>query len=364
MMVLLGACLLSASPTYAGPEPLWQLKLGTAVNQPPLITPRKQVIVVDSRRIQAVDQATGALKWQYQAEADIWPRSVSQGIDVLYFGDRQHQMYSLDLADGTVQWVSQLQHDVVRAVTVGDGRLYATTSAMSSDGLLEPEHNTSAYALDPSNGEILWQTQTGCYAQQTPVALSPRVYLGCTFDDPRPVDEGGHLRLLALDAKTGRVDWQFESEDGFPKRLYAEGSTLAYVAYQDFIVGLDITNGQLRWRYNTGNWVPDMLGHDGVLYFGSANNQVHAVNLDGGGRMWSAKSGQGAFNYVLGAPALAADEIQIITQRGDWRRFNRLSGKLLGQNKTSHRSRTGLALGEGITVISSDHGGIYAYTWD
>lgn len=168
------------------------------------------------------------------------------------------------------------------------------------------------------------------------------LYVGGNYYDPAPIDEGGHTRLYALDLATGAPRWTYESEDSFPKRLYATGKTLVFVGYQDFMNGVDTETGELRWRYDTGNWTPSFLGAGDIVYFSSANAQVFALDANTGEVVWRFNIPEGTFNYLLDAPVLVADELYFLTQQGDIFALNAASGELLWQVETEiTAARTG-----------------------
>ena len=70
---------------------------------------------------------------------------------------------------------------------------------------------------------------------------------------------------------------------------------------------MDAATGKMRWRLDTGNWVPTLSGAGNVIYYGSANTVVHAINADTGEVVWQFNIPEGTFNYVLGAPVRVAE---------------------------------------------------------
>ncbi len=143
------------------------------------------------------------------------------------------------------------------APIVVDGVMYITTSY------------NHVYALDAVTGKEFWHykhkqgpvTTFCCGPNNRGVAiLSDRVYMG-TLD----------AKLLALDAKTGKVLWSTQIAD--PEAGYSE--TMAPVAVngkiligtnggeygiRGFVKAYDANDGKLLWTFNT---VPDQ-GHEGV----------------------------------------------------------------------------------------------------
>ncbi len=174
--------------------------------------------------------------------------------------------------------------------------------------------------------------------------------------------EGGHTRIYALDPATGSPLWNYESEDGFPKRLYTTEQTLVFVGYQDFMNGVDIRTSELRWRYDTGNWTPSFLGAGDVVYFSSANTLVFALDANTGESIWQFNIPEGTFNYLLDAPILLDGNLYFLTQQGDFFALDASNGQLLWQAATEvSAARTSPAIGNGWLVIGDIEGRVFGY---
>jgi len=196
---------------------------------------------------------------------------------------------------------------------------------------------------------------------QTPCLYGDRVYLAGTFYSPVEINEGGHTRIYALSTVDGSEQWQFESEDGFPKQIYATTSSVVFLGYQDYINGLDSQNGEFTWRKDTGNWVPTFYGIDNVIYFGSANTAVYALDANSGESIWNINIPEGTFNYLMGAPVRVRDDLYFITQHGDIMALNALDGGLLWTISTGVTPRTGLTVDHGWLFFGDINGMVYGY---
>ncbi|MEK7326870.1 MAG: PQQ-binding-like beta-propeller repeat protein, partial [Chloroflexota bacterium] len=207
-----------------------------------------------------------------------------------------------------------------------------------------------------------WSFETGNYILQTPFRDGDTLYVGGSFQASEDVEEGGHTRLYALAADTGMVRWTYESTDGFVKRLYATNTVVAFVAYQDFVTGLDAATGELRWRVEAGNWVPSLSGVGDVIYFGSDNTVLEAHDMNDGRLLWAHNISEGVFNYVLGAPVRVQDDLYFITQRGDIVALNAGDGTLRWKVSTGITSRGGLTVAGGWLFVGGADGRVRAFT--
>ncbi|MBV9916890.1 MAG: PQQ-binding-like beta-propeller repeat protein, partial [Solirubrobacterales bacterium] len=141
-----------------------------------------------------------------------------------------------------------------------------------------------------ASGRPLWRTFTPGFVISSPaIGSDGTVYVG-SFDS----------KLYALDPATGTPRWTFKTSD----HIYASpalghdarGRTDAiYIASADGSVYALTPRGRLRWRYDTGDPVrsspvlsraPNGEARQ-ILYVGSSNGKLYALNTDTGRRRWS-----------------------------------------------------------------------------
>jgi outer membrane protein assembly factor BamB len=145
------------------------------------------------------------------------------------------------------------------------------------------------YHLD-AHGRPLWQAFTPGFVISSPaIGSDGTVYVG-SFDS----------KLYALDPATGATRWTFETSD----HVYASpalgqdstGRTTAiYVASTDGSVYALSPTGRLMWRYDTADPLRSspVLGASttprqrDIVYVGSANGKLYALDARTGHRRWS-----------------------------------------------------------------------------
>jgi outer membrane protein assembly factor BamB len=216
--------------------------------------------------------------------------------------------------------------------------------------------------LDAGTGDFLWMFESHGYILQTPYKYGDAIYTGGSYYNPGiDVDEGGPMKIYALDARDGSPRWVYQAEDGFVKAIYASQEAVTYIAYQDFINGLDSRNGELLWRKDTGNWVPSLSGSEDMVNFGSANTVVYALDMASGESLWEFNIPEGSFNYMLGAPVRVIDDLYFLSQRGDIHALNALDGSSLWSLSTGITARVGLAVSGPWLLIGDQKGRVYAY---
>ena len=333
-----------------------------AINQTPLIVGDLILLAPSAAPLLALDLETGAVKWTFAPPEGVWERAYASDGQRVFVGVKDKSIAALDISDGKIIWQKDLGINMQVPPFVNDGIAYVPTAFVGPELTPDVHGRTKLFALDAQTGEEIWVFESDNYISQTPAIHGDRLYLGGNFYDPTPIDEGGHTRIYALNLADGSPLWNYESEDGFPKRLYATRETVVFVAYQDFMNGVDAQTGELRWRFDTGNWTPSFLGAGNAVYFSSANTQVFAVNANTGEALWQFDIPEGTFNYLLDVPVLLDGRLYFLTQQGDFFALDTATGALRWQTKTDvSAARTSPAIGGGWVIIDDIEGNVYGY---
>ena len=151
------------------------------------------------------------------------------------------------------------------------------------------------------------------------------------------------------------------------KSLWADGDTVVFVAYRDFLAGIDSSSGEEVWRENSGNWVQSFapLPLDGkaekpAIAYGSANGFLNLVDPGNGSDVWRFDL-PGTFNYPMGNAVQSGDVVYFITQQGELYALDAGDGSLLWMIPTGLESRDGVAVGAGRLFVGDSAGKIYAF---
>ncbi len=214
------------------------------------------------------------------------------------------------------------------------GRLiwkFTSGGSMWTSPAFAPDGSTFWGSLDlnvyrlSSNGQPLWRTFTPGFVVSSPaIGSDGTVYIG-SFDS----------KLYALDPTTGAPRWTYETSD----HIYASPAlgtdaagetTTIYIASTDGSVYALAPDGRLRWRYDTGDPIRSSPvlglapggGHREILYVGSSNGKLYALDAATGRRRWSYDTTPRDpilrdRNDLNASPALGRTGIYIAGEHGD-----------------------------------------------
>jgi outer membrane protein assembly factor BamB len=152
--------------------------------------------------------------------------------DTVYAQDLSSSVNAIDARTGGVRWTFRVQapNDGPNGLAVVGSRIFGAT-------------DTSVFALDRSTGRRLWARRLVNRYEQF-VNIAPLAARGLVFSATIGLAPGGRGALYALDQRTGKIRWRFQTIRDPWKFPSAGGG---------------------------GAWYPPSIAPDGRLYFGIAN---------------------------------------------------------------------------------------------
>jgi alcohol dehydrogenase (cytochrome c) len=180
-----------------------------------------------------------SLSSQAQSTYGAYAASPVIGNGVIYMQDLESAVQAISLESGDVLWTwrSESATQGPNGVVVAEGKVFGATA-------------TEAFALDQETGKELWSVPIA----EAPLAIdmAPGYADGLVYVSTVPVNVnseylgGGVGTLYALDAKTGKEAWTF---DTVPKDLW----------------------GDKKLNAGGGLWYPPSFDQKGSMYFGTGN---------------------------------------------------------------------------------------------
>jgi outer membrane protein assembly factor BamB len=224
----------------------------------------------------AFDASTGATLWSVSTPYGIWaPDTIDPSGTNLYVGTGNPcftepqptncagYLEDLDPTTGNVKWQIHFvdlsgDDDVPAAPAYANGMLYLGTK------------NGIFYCIDATNGNILWQYNTG-HVGDNGIFSSAALYNGMVFFG------GGDHIVHALNAGDGSQAWSFTTGSVIVSSPAVANGVL-YIGSEDGnVYALDPSSGKELWSYATdGAIMSSPIVSNGVLYITSNDGYVYA----------------------------------------------------------------------------------------
>lgn len=319
---------------------LWQSDIGSGNSDKARLTSEPLVVgdlvfgMDSAYGLSALDKDSGKLRWHKQLprpsrDSDSFGGGLAYYRERLFVTSGWGEVFALDVTNGEIVWQYNLITPIRSSPTVSDNVLLVT----SIDNLTT--------AFDVSRGVLLWthqgfQEKAGIIGSGV-AAISERTAIV-------PYSSG---ELFGLRLSDGAALWQSNLSSrvrsGFLADLgdisaspvIADGVVYA-VSYAGRLGAFDIASGAALWDLRTNSRETPVLSGD-YLFFVSSSAQLVSVRiLDGRVRWvsqlpyWVGQEGDGAILHWRG-PILLSDRLFLTNQRGEAYWVSSASGEIIGE---------------------------------
>ncbi len=216
------------------------------------------------------------------------------------------------------------------SIFLWSGFAYAQTAPLSMFGA-SPAH-TGAYTTDDHAllGNVKWKFKTGGKVFSSPVVYNNVVYVG---------SEDHYLYAIN---NNGKLLWKFHTGGAVHTSPAVNKNLVYFGSYDAFYYAVNANTGKLRWKFKTGGenavgakglwtmkpadkYMDDLFdfflsspvigtdSHDPIVYFGSSDGNLYALNALTGKKKWTFKSN----GLIHTSPALYGGSIYF----GSWDTF-------------------------------------------
>ncbi|MDP9069811.1 MAG: PQQ-binding-like beta-propeller repeat protein, partial [Actinomycetota bacterium] len=214
----------------------------------------------DDGKIAAVSARSGAEGWQFDADEPVLSSPTLAG-GTLYAASAAGKVYALDATSGDEQWAFEAE-PLCSAVAVGNGAAYVGTNA------------GTVYAIDAASGEQRWTFATSGRVSSAPAVEGTTVYFG-SLD-----------RFLYAVSGTGQLLWKF-ALGGEMATSPVVGNGLVYAATRDgYLYSLDAASGQFRSSFSTGAPIESLTVSGQTAYVGSGGENLRALAVTAPQTRW------------------------------------------------------------------------------
>ena len=288
----------------------------------------KVAFSTSSGKTRVLTVSSGQVADIHHSDNSIYSNPISYGQSVIT-GDTEGKLVSWNLEQNRADWSVQLDGPIMAEGVIQRNRLYVSAGS------------GTMYCIDPRKGKILWSYPgISGMVQGRPAVAGRRLVFGA-WD----------THLYCLDTRKGRLLWKWNN--GSSQKLYSpaniapviSNNKVFIVAPDRYMTAIDLETGQTRWRNNqfrvresmgsskdgktiyaklmndsilaVSATAPDfelqwavnagfgyehnpcpITVHNGVVYAGTKNGVIVAIDEAGRKKLWQYKAGNSAVNGI------------------------------------------------------------------
>jgi outer membrane protein assembly factor BamB len=342
----------------------WRFETGGPVRSSPTVAAGVVYFGSTDGALHAVDAATGAELWRHETGSPVGGAPLVTD-KLVVFADRDLRIHAVDRATGLGVWTVETGEDLplrwgyegwdylLSSPTLATDASRQTVLVGSGDGHL--------YALDPATGEVLWRFRTGGRIRSAPAVYDGVAYVG-----------SGDGVVYGISLAEGREVWRFETagteldaaDFGFDRTQIQSSPAVAdgvlYIGSRDAsLYAVDLATRTARWTLEDGTaWVvasPAVRG-DRVFSARSSSGKVRAVDAVTGKELWAVATG----GLVFSSPVVVGDTVYVASGSGWVFALDAGDGSERWRYPLEESSVSTPAVWEGRLYVGSDDGHLYA----
>lgn len=319
----------SVNARYPHVKELWSFNTGYTIASTPAVWKDLAIVGDASGIVYAFALKSGKVQWKFKTKNAVYSTPEVAG-DLVVFASTDGNIYALRASNGRRVWKVETGRPIVACPRVVDGVVYIG----SSEGKFR--------ALKLADGKLLWQFNgVRNYIETKPLVYEGKAVFGAwdqhvyaldaktgalawTWKGDRPGDllspaavwpAGAHgkvfivapdRKMTAIDVKTGEQVWRTADYMVRESIGLSEDRSRIYVrAMQDFFYAFSTTasapetiwelNAQFGYDINSGM----LVEKDGVVFYGTKNALLYALDAKTGAIQWQRKLGTGVMNTVV-----------------------------------------------------------------
>jgi outer membrane protein assembly factor BamB len=169
-----------------------------------------------------------------------------------------------------------------------------------------------------------------------------------------------HTGYSTSPAPTSDTLWSYTTGNYLESSSPAVAGGVVYVGSNDNnVYALNATTGALIWNYTTGGGVgySSPAVADGVVYVGSYDDSVYALNAATGALIWSYTTG----GWVYSSPAVSGGVVYVGSNDHKVYALNAATGALIWSYTTGSHVDSSPAVAGGVVYVGSHDGKVYAF---
>jgi outer membrane protein assembly factor BamB len=261
-----------------------------------------------------------------------FPAVVSDG--VAFVANSWGSVRAVSMTDGTLVWRYDIPH----------GKMASSPAVVGAE-LTVHGMDGAVWALDRSDGRLLWHTQIGSPIESSPIVRDGVDYFGAWNGN-----------VYALDLSTHGVRWVYPSGAKITSSAAVSGSTVYIGNYAGRLLALSVQSGNLRFSVSVNGRIYGTPAVAlGRIFVPSSDGNSLTAFSESGARLWTINTG----SYVYSSPAVWAGNVYFGSYNGVLYCVSASSGRVLWTHSSGGSISGAPTIVDGIVYFGNLRSWIY-----
>ncbi len=236
----------------------------------PIFELGKNIVYMNGgKKFHAVDASNGKIIWTYTLSKtdDLFGSSATINNGKIYISTYNKSVLAIEQSTGVLKWEFNR-----RGFSTNNNIL------VSAGNLFFGDETNSFYALNETNGDLIWETKLTNSIFSSPTIKDGIVYFGC--DDQK---------LYGLDSKTGLIKFEFLAGGNIKSSPFINSNIIYFgtQAPKSTFYAYDLVNKNVKWTYVGSSITSSPLVHTDIVFFQENRQKVNALDNNTGTILWS-----------------------------------------------------------------------------
>ncbi len=249
-----------------GIKPLWVFQCEDEIRGAPLYYEGAVYIGSYDNNLYSLNAADGKLNWKYATEGGVVTRPAAYEGDI-YIGSEDKRLHVINARTGKVNWTYYTEGRVHSSPRIAEGHVF-----FGSD-------DQHIHAVNLLSGRAAWKFETTAPVRSTPCVANDTVFAGSENGDFYCVDFRGEMK------------WHYKAKMAVTSSPCESDGVVYFGSLDSSFYALDARAGWVIWRFRMSKGsIASPHTADGLVFIGSADGNIYAIDAHTSKEVWRFKS--------------------------------------------------------------------------
>jgi serine/threonine protein kinase len=267
--------------SQSGIKPLWSFQCEDELRGAPLYYAGSIYIGSYDHNVYSINAADGKLKWKFATDGGVVTRPAVFD-DNIFIGSEDKRLHVISSRTGKIVWTYYTEGRVHSSPRVAEGHVF-----FGSD-------DQRLHAVNLLSGRAAWRFETAAPVRSTPFVTQDMVYAGSEDGDFYCVDFRGQLK------------WHYKAKMAVTSSPWVADGVVYFTSLDGTLYALDAHAGWVIWRFRMGKGsISSPCLMDGMIFVGSSDGNIYAIDIHTAKEVWRFKTD----HQVSGSPSIYKDAL-------------------------------------------------------